>query len=118
MNVGILTTVKDNNSLSQAAALKTAFAAQNLSVVIVGEVLVTGVDQTYSAADASSFDGIVVASGAEGLFTGNGSSTYFPRGRPSQVLLDGWRWGKPVGGLGETFFLPFFLFLSMIGLWV
>lgn len=27
-------------------------------------------------------------------------STLFPAGRPGQILLDGYRWGKPVGAIG------------------
>jgi catalase len=103
LNVGVLASVKSSASLSQAASLATEFKKQGVNTVIVAETLQTGVNQTYSAADATGFDGIIVASGAEGLFSGNGTlSSLFPAGRPAQVLLDGWRWGKPVGALGSA----------------
>jgi len=57
------------------------------------------VKQTYSAADATGFDGVIVTSGAETLFKNGTSSTLFPANRPLQILLDAYRWGKPVGAL-------------------
>ena len=44
----------------------------------------------------------IVATGAETLFTNGSSSTFFPANRPLQILLDGYRWGKPVGALGSA----------------
>jgi catalase len=57
------------------------------------------------------FDAIVIADGAEGLFSsrsftgspkskGSGSSTLYPAGRPLDILLDAFRFGKPVGAVG------------------
>ena len=66
------------------------------------ETLTSGVQQTYSAADATGFDGVIVTSGAETLFERGNSSTLFPAGRPLQILLDAYRWGKPVGALGTA----------------
>jgi catalase len=102
LNVGILTSVKSSVSLSQAAALKTAFASAGVNIFVVGETLAAGINQTYSAADATGFDGIVVAAGAESLFTNGTTSTFFPADRPLQILTDGYRWGKPVGTLGNS----------------
>lgn len=103
LNVGILTSVKSQGSLNQASTLAASFIADGVNVVVVGETLQPGVNQTYSAADATAFDGIIVTSGAETLFGGNGSiSTYFPSGRPMQIFIDGYRWGKPVGALGAA----------------
>jgi catalase len=103
LNVGILASVKSQVSLNQALTLATSLATNGLNVAIVGETLQPGIDQTYSAADATAFDGIVIAPGAEILFSGNGSlSTYFPAGRPMQILVDGYRWGKPIGALGTA----------------
>lgn len=103
LTVAVLATVSNPDSLAQAASLVQAFAPASVNVNIIGERLATGVNSTYSAADASVFDGIIVTSGAEGLFTGNGTaSTLFPVGRPAQILRDGYRWGKPVGALGTA----------------
>ena len=103
LHVGVLASVKNKGSLEQAAKLKEALEKDGLVVTIVGEYLGGQVGQTYSAADATGFDAVVVASGAEKLFSGKGSSSaLFPAGRPGQVLVDAYRWGKPVGGLGKA----------------
>jgi len=69
---------------------------------VVGEILQTGINQTYSAADATGFDGLIVAAGAESLILNGASSTFFPTDRPLQLLVDSYRWGKPVGILGDA----------------
>lgn len=102
LTVGILASDTSPSSLSQAAALKAAFRAVGTVPTVIGEILTTGIDLTYSEADASGFDGIVVSSGAEVLFEKNPKSSLFPLGRPSQILIDGYRWGKPVGSLGSA----------------
>lgn len=102
LNVAILASVDKPDSVTQAAALAKAFAPAGVTVTVVGERLSNGTNVTYSAADASVFDGIIVATGAEGLFAGNSSSTLFPAKRPTQILADGYRWGKPVGALGSS----------------
>jgi catalase len=101
LKVGILASGNSSSSLSQAASLKASFNAAGVVGTIVGESLSTGVDTTYSSADASGFDGIVVTDGTDALFGKNATSTLFPQSRPSQILLDGYRWGKPVGSLGS-----------------
>ncbi|KAI9730296.1 MAG: catalase A [Claussenomyces sp. TS43310] len=100
LNVGILASVSSNASLAQAADLKKSLTAAGLVPSIVGESLSGGADITYSSADATAFDGIIVTSGAEALFI-NGTSTLFPEARPLQILQSGYRWGKPVGSLGS-----------------
>lgn len=107
LRVGVLASRGSDASLAQAAQLRERLARDGLVVTVVGETLGRGVDQTYSAADATAFDGIVVTDGAEALFESNSnssssSSSLFPAGRPGQVLLDGYRWGKPVGALGKA----------------
>ncbi|KAL3425073.1 catalase [Phlyctema vagabunda] len=102
LKVGILATTSSPASLTQAQEVSAALALSNVTSVIVGESLATGFGQTYSAADASAFDGIIIAAGAETLFRANSSSTLYPTGRPSQILLDGYHWGKPVGALGSA----------------
>ncbi|KAK4456118.1 catalase A2 [Podospora aff. communis PSN243] len=97
LRVGILASTK---SLEQAVSLKERLMKDKMLVTVVGESLVQDVDQTYSSADATSFDGIIVAPGAEELFKVENKSPLFPTGRPGQILLDGYRWGKPVAGLG------------------
>ena len=102
LRVGVLASTQATGSLEQAARLKELLVADGLVVTVVGEALAEGVDQTYSAADATAFDGVVVAEGAEGLFGAAAKpSTLFPAGRPGQVLVDAYRWGKPVGALGK-----------------
>ncbi|RFU25113.1 hypothetical protein B7463_g11227, partial [Scytalidium lignicola] len=100
MNVGILASTASKTSLSQAAALKSALASSGVNVAVVGETLASGISQTYSAADATAFDGIIVTDGAQSLFTNEASSTFFPAGRPLQIVTSGYRWGKPIGVLG------------------
>ncbi|KAK0630725.1 catalase [Bombardia bombarda] len=103
LRVGVLASTAAADSLSQAAALKERLTKDGLVVTVVAESLADGVDQTYSSADATGFDGIVVAKGAEGLFgAGAKASPLYPAGRPGQILLDGYRWGKPVGTMGSA----------------
>lgn len=97
LKVGILTSVYDNSSLSTASSLSSAFSSAGAVPKIVGEYLATGVDATYSASDATDFDGIVVVGGAEKLFLANASSTLYPTARPMEILQSGYRFGKPVG---------------------
>ncbi|KAK4123469.1 heme-dependent catalase [Parathielavia appendiculata] len=103
LRVGVLASAKSDAALQQAAQLKERLVKEGVVVTVVGETLALGVDQTYSAADATAFDGVVVVDGAEGLF-GDGKearSALFPAGRPGQVLLDAYRWAKPVAALGQ-----------------
>ncbi|KAK3995992.1 catalase-like domain-containing protein [Cladorrhinum sp. PSN332] len=100
LRVGILATTSNEASLEQAKQLKEKLAADGLVVSVVAETLRDGVDQTYSAADATGYDGVVVVDGAEGLFDGSKKSPLYPTGRPGQIVVDGYRWGKPVGALG------------------
>ncbi|KAK3692513.1 catalase-like domain-containing protein [Podospora appendiculata] len=102
LRVGVLASTKSDSSLTQAASLKDRLSKDGLVVVVVGETLADGIDQTYSSADATGFDGVVVAEGAEGLFEAKTVSPLYPNGRPAQILLDGYRWGKPVGALGTA----------------
>ncbi|EXJ66178.1 catalase B [Cladophialophora psammophila CBS 110553] len=100
LNVGILASVSSPSSMAQATSLAQLFAQSGAFPIIVGEVLTGPVNQTYSAADASGFDGVIVTSGSEALFTTNSStSALYPAARPLQILLDAYRWGKPVGAL-------------------
>lgn len=103
LRVGVLASTKAEGSLQQAAQIKERLEADGVFVSVVGETLIEGaVDQTYSFADATAYDGVIVADGAEGLFDSAKPSPLFPTGRPGQILLDAYRWGKPVGALGKA----------------
>lgn len=108
--VGVLATVANPAAISQAAALRDSFASSQVDVVVVAERYADGVDLTYTAADAISFDAIVVAHGAERLFVptsitsppmNSSQATWYPAGRPLQILLDGFRFGRTVGAWGS-----------------
>lgn len=101
LQVGILATTK---SLSQATSLQQRLEADGLVVTIVAETLTTGVNQTYSAADATSFDAVVIDSAADhtGLFNGSSVSTFYPRDRPIQIAQNAFLFGKPVAYFGST----------------
>lgn len=102
LKVGVLASVEDEASMSQATELKEKFAEEKVNVVIVAERLDKGVDMTYSAAGAHAFDGVVVAQGAEKLFDPSVTSALYPPGRPAKTLEDSYRWGKPVGAMGPA----------------
>lgn len=102
LTVGLLATVKDAASIQQAQILQERFAQDRVNAFIVAESFVPGVSQTYSLSDASNFDGLIVVPGAEALFSPFQADPLFPLGRPSQILLDGFRWGKAVGSLGSA----------------
>jgi catalase len=118
LKVGYLTTVAAIGTSS--ASLQSALLALNVDLVTVAEALADGVNQTYSATDAVQFDAIIVADGTEGLFlppsslanknstslptygnsTANVLSTLYPAGRPLEILMNGYKWGKPVAAAG------------------
>ncbi|RYP69230.1 hypothetical protein DL771_006198 [Monosporascus sp. 5C6A] len=107
LRVGILATTRNDNSsvsaLEQAASLKERLAADGLVPTVVAERLADGVDKTYSLADATDFDALVVTSGAAdaGLFRPTSVSTLYPPARPLQIANLAFLFGKPVGYLGE-----------------
>ncbi|PGH17472.1 catalase B [Helicocarpus griseus UAMH5409] len=98
MKVALLTT--DSKSLETATALKEAFgnADKGVDVAIVAPTLGASdaVGVTYSAADATAFDGVITV---DGLL--KDVSPLYPAGRPLQVLLDAYRFGKAVGAVGS-----------------
>ncbi|RAK72661.1 catalase catB [Aspergillus fijiensis CBS 313.89] len=108
LKVGYLASVQSPSSIAAAKTLTDSLAKKNVDVVVVAERLASGVSQTYSASDAIQFDALVVAPGAESLFAatsltapqGN-ATTLYPAGRPLQILIDGFRFGKPVAALGS-----------------
>lgn len=119
LKVGLLTSNALSSNNSSISSLKSALARINVDLVVVAESLMDGVDQTYSASDASQFDAVIVddatqaifaapsslananATSSQGNSTSQALSTLFPAGRPLQILEDGYRWGKPVGVVGS-----------------
>ncbi|KAJ5110620.1 hypothetical protein N7532_001155 [Penicillium argentinense] len=108
LKVGLLASVQNASSIAQGSALQAQLKDVGVDVVVVGERMVDGVNQTYSASDAVQFDAVVVADGAEGLFSARSAtekqtkaSTLFPAGRPLDILVDAFRFGKTVGALGK-----------------
>lgn len=102
LKVGILASSRSSESLEQAASLKESLEEHDLVVEVVGETLADGIDKTYSHAYATGFDGVIVTTGADSLFGNHASSPLYPAGRPMQVLMDAYKWGKPVGELGSS----------------
>jgi len=98
----VLVNTASNESLSQATALSTALAKSGVQTVIIGDFLSSVVNQTFSVADATVVDGVIVTTGTESLFGSNSSTTLFPAARPQQIVSDAYRWGKPVGTLGSS----------------
>ncbi|KAH6919205.1 catalase-like domain-containing protein [Coprinopsis sp. MPI-PUGE-AT-0042] len=75
------------------------FKEKGMKSVIVAEILVEGVDATYSTSDAVLFDAVVAVDATQEMFE-KGSSLY-PTGRPAQILRDAFNYGKPVGAAGS-----------------
>ncbi|KAL4739055.1 catalase B [Aspergillus similis] len=105
LKIGVLASVDAEQSFSAATELKAELSNDKLDVIVVAERFASGVNQTYSASDAIQFDAIVVAPGTEKLFgtksAANSSSTLYPAGRPLEILVDAFRFGKPVAALGS-----------------
>jgi len=97
LKVGYLTSNRANDS--HIEQLKTALERDNVALVVVAETLADGVDQTYSASDAFQFDAIIVGDGTDSLFSAPGTGTFYPAGRPLQILQNSYRWGKPIGSV-------------------
>ncbi|KAK2785018.1 hypothetical protein FQN53_008069 [Emmonsiellopsis sp. PD_33] len=100
LSIALLASADSKTSLAAAKSLKEAITAadKGVDVLVVAESLGSdgGVDMTYSAADATGFDAVVIV---DGLVTKN--SPLYPAGRPLQVAVDAYRYGKPVGAVGS-----------------
>ncbi|KAJ5537752.1 hypothetical protein N7494_007231 [Penicillium frequentans] len=110
LKVGLLASVDNTSSIAQGASLQSQLTSVGVDVVVVAERMADGVNQTYSASDATNFDAVIVADGAQGLFSSKsmtsenktyGASSLYPAGRPLDILLDAFRFGKTVGALGK-----------------
>ena len=102
LKVGILSSTQ---GYEEANKIKTALleADPSIKVSIVAETLIPGGETvTYSAADAIAFDGVIVADSSEKSFTSETSSPLFPVGRPLQIVVDAYRYGKPVAAIGRS----------------
>jgi catalase len=106
LKVGILATTRglDSQTISR---FRDRLNREGVTVVVVAEQLIPGVDATYSASDATDFDAIVVANGAGILFQSPllTQTHQFPAGRPTQILQDAYRFGKPIGFAGDSSFI-------------
>lgn len=114
LKVGYLASVDSKASIQDASSLRTSLSQDGVDLVVVAERLMDGVNQTYSGSDAIQFDAVVVANGAERLFSfasltggsANGTvpaaSTLFPAGRPLEILIDSFRFGKAVAAVGKA----------------
>ena len=99
LKVGYLAT---KATAASATDIKASLAQAGVQLMTVAEGLGQGIDKTYSAADATDFDGVIVASGTSSIFSPNATaSTLYPAGRPLQILLDSYHYGKPVGFIGD-----------------
>jgi len=103
LKVGVLTSV-DSVDTSTIQRLKSELTRHGVSVIAMGESLRQGIDQIYSASDAVDFDAIVVGSGSNHIMSSaiKSRSTLYPAGRPLQILLDAYRYGKPVAFAGDS----------------
>ena len=95
------------DSIKQAQDLKAEFDDVSVIGVIVAEAPREGlVNKTYAEVDASMFDGVIVTDGAQDLFgfkRMEERTTLYPVDWPAQILIDAYRYGKPVGGMGSAF---------------
>jgi catalase len=99
LKVGVLTSsTQMNGTAISVSMLRTHLAEANVDVITVGEYLADGINQTYSAADATGFDAVVVVA----LPATNASSTLFPAGRPQEIVTNAYKWGKPIALLAAT----------------
>ncbi|KAM3539033.1 hypothetical protein ARSEF1564_008050 [Beauveria bassiana] len=105
LRVGVLVDSESGASVAQGRAVRDGLRAAKVFASTVGKRTVEGVDRTLAATDATVFDAVVVADGTAALFEAGAAaaaarSTYYPPGRPSQIVTDSFHWGKPVGFLG------------------
>ncbi|KAF2759894.1 catalase-domain-containing protein [Pseudovirgaria hyperparasitica] len=100
LRVGLLTTAADTTDYT---SLKSALATHNVDLVVVAEHYGgSSTTQTYAQADATGFDAVIAAADPS-FFSPITSTPEFPSGRPLSILLDAYRWGKPVADLKGVF---------------
>ncbi|PWY96665.1 heme-dependent catalase [Aspergillus sclerotioniger CBS 115572] len=111
LQVGFLASNSHPESIKQGQALAAQFAAAGVDLNIVTEAYADGVNATYSISDSIAFDALVIADGVQSIFAtpswsnqANATSSLsalYPPGRPFQILVDSFRYGKPVAALGS-----------------
>lgn len=101
LKVGILASSTSVRSLGQAKALAEALKSEGIVVTVIGETLVEGIHKTYAQTHAADFDGIIVTDAATEVFKFRHSPLY-PSNRPRLIVLDAFRFGKPIGVLGSA----------------
>lgn len=94
MRVAVLTS---GDSSTDYEAIKSGFAESGVDIITVGETLASGIDQTYSTADATQYDGVIIDTASVDMFRPITRSPHYPSGRPLNIFLDAYRWGKAVG---------------------
>ncbi|OAX79436.1 hypothetical protein ACJ72_06247 [Emergomyces africanus] len=97
LKVGLLT-MGQNAASANALAATFKKMEPGLDIVIVGPALDSqnGVNTTYAATDAALLDGVIVV---DGLLTA--PSTAYPSGRPERIMVDAYRYWKPVAAVGS-----------------
>ncbi|KAJ5625776.1 hypothetical protein N7510_002085 [Penicillium lagena] len=117
LQVAFLASQAYPDSLTQGMKLAESLASAQVDVTIISETL-QNANVTYSAADGSLYDAVIVADGVQNLFspssftkqpestpdmptTVSPYSSLFPAGRPLQILVDAFKYGKTVGALGS-----------------
>ncbi|KAI1828370.1 catalase [Xylaria intraflava] len=103
--VGILASVVANVSstaIDQAKQLKQRLIDSGLAVTVVAERLTSDVDRTYSAADVTAFDAVIITAAADaaGIFGVTPGSPLYPPMRPLQIATNAYLFGKPMGYFG------------------
>ncbi|KAI5291362.1 hypothetical protein KEM54_005164 [Ascosphaera aggregata] len=101
LSIGILSSA---TSLYDAAALKKILydANDKVNVDVVAEYLTNNtVTMTYSNSDATNFDAVIAMEAAYKLIKEDNSALY-PAGRPLQIVVDAYRYGKAVGFVGHN----------------
>ncbi|PYH89540.1 catalase-domain-containing protein [Aspergillus ellipticus CBS 707.79] len=111
LQVGFLASTSNPESIAQGQALAATFAAHGVDLNVVAETYADGVNTTYVLSDAINFDAVIVADAVQRLFAapswgGNATepshaSAFYPPGRPLQILVDSFKYGKPVGAVGS-----------------
>lgn len=117
LQVAFLASQANPASLIQGMQLAESLAPAQVDVTIISETL-QNANATYSATDGSLYDAVIVADGIQNLFspssftkqpnstldmpkTVSPYSSLFPAGRPLQILVDAFKYGKTVGALGS-----------------
>ncbi|KAH8890796.1 hypothetical protein GQ53DRAFT_806796 [Thozetella sp. PMI_491] len=100
LRVAVLTSIHSADSLEQAQGAKARLNKDGLFVTAIRESLGQGIDLAYLAADATEVDEVVITAGSVALLDPPQLSALYLPGAPSQILVDAYRRGRPVGAIG------------------